>query len=316
MNNTITASAPGSLMITGEHAVLHGARALVGAVDARVDVQLTPRKDRRVGICSTLGRRLMDLDAPDVSPPFQFLARAIAAAASACPSGFDFNITATMPPDAGLGSSAAVTVAALTALHAFCHGGVMPDLDGLYRRAVAIVRAEQGIASGADIAAAVRGGVLFYTSSSAVLSRHTIFPDIVLIYAGYKTPTPEVIRRVEARRAVAPDGFRSLYSRMDACSEAADAAFAAIDWLRLATALQRGQALMEELGVCDAALADIVRRLHTVPGLGAAKISGSGLGDCVLALSSSREHLAIPSNFPYARIPVQFSTRGAKLHAT
>ena len=55
MSATIPSSAPGSLMISGEHAVLHGRHALVGAVDQRVRVMLTPRADDTIRICSALG---------------------------------------------------------------------------------------------------------------------------------------------------------------------------------------------------------------------------------------------------------------------
>lgn len=304
----IITSAPGSIMITGEHAVLHGARALVGAVDARVQVTLTPRTDRQVAIHSALGSRCTALDSPDASPPFQFAGRALALLGGGCPSGFDLDITADMPPDVGLGSSAAVTVATLAALHAWRDGGRAPAPETLHREALAIVRSVQGTASGADLAAAVWGGVLLYKQDPAVLRRHIVFPEATLIYAGYKTPTAEVIRQVEARRRDSHDGFRDLYARMDACTAAADAAFAAADWKALADTLSRGQALMDDLGVCDETLADIVRHLRAYPGIYAAKISGSGLGDCVLGLGRLSA-----GALPYRQIPIQFSARGTEI---
>ncbi len=306
----ITSSAPGSLMITGEHAVLHGARALVGAVDQRVQVQLTPRPDRQVEICSALGTRLTALDAPDASPPFTFIGRALALLGSGCPTGFRLEITADMPPDVGLGSSAAVTVATLAALHA--HRQDAPNPETLHAEALALVRAVQGAASGSDLAASVWGGVLLYTQKPEVLASHLQpFPDIALVYAGYKTPTAEVIRRVEARRATVADGFRDLYHRMDTCSAAANTAFATGDWQRLSEALLQGQLWMEELGVCDETLADIIRRLKGQPGITAAKISGSGLGDCILALGRLADDLP-----PYRCIPVKFNNQGVSVSIT
>ena len=46
------ASAPGSLMLLGEHAVLHGKPALVGALDKRITVTLTPMRHDRIEIIS------------------------------------------------------------------------------------------------------------------------------------------------------------------------------------------------------------------------------------------------------------------------
>lgn len=307
----ITTSAPGSLMITGEHAVLHGAHALVGAVDTRVQVTLDPRDDRLVIIHSALGSRRMSLDAPDPAPPFQFVGHAIARFADRCPSGFALDIQAGMSADTGLGSSAAVTVATLTALHRFCHQAPPPSPSALHQQALDIVRRVQGTASGADLAAAIWGGVLLYRQTPAVICRHCRFPPITLAYAGYKTPTAEVIRQVEARRACAADGFRDLYARMDACSLEASRAFAAADWRHLADTLINGQRLMEELGVCDPTLAAMISALREQPGIAAAKISGSGMGDCVLAIGSIPER----SVFPFQQIPVAFSKKGVTLES-
>lgn len=307
----ITTSAPGSLMITGEHAVLHGAHALVGAVNSRIQVILQPRLDRTVVIRSALGIRQMPLDCPDTTPPFQFAGQAISTYAESCPSGFDLHIIADMRADTGLGSSAAVTVAVLTALHTFCHATPPPSPEQLHEQALAIVRHIQGIASGADLAAAVRGGVLLYRQTPEVIRRFTRFPPVTLAYAGYKTPTAEVIRLVETKRAESADGFRNLYARIDACSIEASRAFAAADWQLLAVALTSGQQLMNELGVCDQALREMIGMLCDRPGIAAAKISGSGLGDCVLALGT----LPDGEILPYARIPVQFCQQGVMLES-
>jgi len=298
-------------MITGEHAVLHGAHALVGAVDARIHVTLDPHPDRIVEIRSALGTRRMSLDTPDLSPPFQFVGHAIALFADACPSGFTLDIQAGMRADTGLGSSSAITVAVLTALQTFCHQASHSSPSDLHRQALGIVRRVQGTASGADLAAAVWGGVLLYRQTPEVVQRYRNFPPITLSYAGYKTPTAEVIRQVEARRASTADEFRDLYARMDACSIEAGRAFATADWRHLADALTNGQHLMEELGVCDPTLTAMISALREQPGIAAAKISGSGIGDCVLAIGS------LPDNnvFPYQRIPVQFSHRGVMLNS-
>ena len=52
---SITTSAPGSLMLLGEHAVLEGSRALVCAINRRITVELRVRSDRVVKIVSELG---------------------------------------------------------------------------------------------------------------------------------------------------------------------------------------------------------------------------------------------------------------------
>ena len=58
----IKVSAPGSIMLMGEHAVLFGHRALACAVDKYMHVSLQPRDDRDVVIDSALANYHSSLD--------------------------------------------------------------------------------------------------------------------------------------------------------------------------------------------------------------------------------------------------------------
>ena len=64
--------------------------------------------------------------------------------------------------------------------------------------------------------------------------------------------------------------------------------------------------LMEQLGVCDDTLKDMVTRLQDDAGVLGAKISGSGLGDCVISLGIPSRKLE-----GYQNIPVKITDRGA-----
>ncbi|MBT3295783.1 MAG: GHMP kinase [Verrucomicrobia bacterium] len=304
MSATITSSAPGSLMISGEHAVLHGRHALVGAVDQRVRVTLTPRADDTIRIRSALGERRMQRTAIDASPPFTFIGAALAQHAAALPGGCDIVVEADFPHDIGLGSSAAVTVAMLAALQVWCRGG-RPASDPLRQEALQVVRSVQGMGSGSDVAASVFGGVVLYRMQHGVLERFIALPEIALVYAGYKTPTPDVVRRVEAGRHADPAAFAALFERFDHATLAAASAWRTGDWSALAGALSEGQAVMVALGVCDEALAAIIAQMERAPGMHAAKISGSGLGDCVLGMGRLG-----PVDCTYRQIPVALSARG------
>ena len=46
--NAYRASAPGSLMLFGEHAILYGQAALVTAINQRISVLLEPRNDEQI----------------------------------------------------------------------------------------------------------------------------------------------------------------------------------------------------------------------------------------------------------------------------
>jgi len=294
-------------MLSGEHAVLCGYSALVAAVAQWVRVHLQCRQDDKIRIQSDLGGCTMRREAPDAERPFHFVAAAIrAAAAGTLPQGFDLSIAADMPPDVGLGSSAAVTVAVYTAVYVHVHGE-MPAAPVLWRSCRDLIRGVQGCGSGADVAASVFGGLLLYAQEKGVLERFDKgFPSLVLGYVGYKTPTAQVIEIVQQRRYQQGALLLEQDVRMEQATQAAATAIRQNDQDALAGALQAGQAVMCAYGVCDENLAQLITRFEGQEGIKAAKISGSGLGDCVLALGRLPEGALAP----YRQIPVRIVAEG------
>lgn len=297
MNCSVTASAPGSLMLLGEHAVLHGKLALVGATNLRIHVALTPRADRRIVLRSNLGRAEMSLDRLRTTKPFRFVVAAIGLKKARLPTGFNLVIRSDFSHRVGLGSSAAVTVATLAALSAWTSGRV--SRARLLADGIRVIRGVQGLGSGADIAASVFGGIVAYRARPLSVRRVADSCPITVIYSGSKRPTPEVVRLVERARRRRPRLFRAVYDLMDLSSDIAAWAIRGRCWREFGEVLNINQGLMAAIGVSNAKLDAIVGALRSDPGIFGAKISGSGLGDCVVGLGRARRrrwpHLALPA---------------------
>ena len=73
----VKASAPGSLMLMGEHAVLRGQPAIVCAISKRLKVALTPREDQAVRLHSVLGEHETTLEELAPNDSFRFVLAAI-----------------------------------------------------------------------------------------------------------------------------------------------------------------------------------------------------------------------------------------------
>lgn len=269
-------------MLLGEHAVLHGFGAVVCAVDKRIKVTLTPRQDHSIVIHSALGEYQTSLDRLEVERPFRFVLASIKLFADQLPSGFLITIDSEFSDEVGLGSSAAVTVATLGALHQWLFGSL--DRDALFDAGVSVIRSVQGSGSGCDVAASVYGGVIYYEPVAAVLEKLDIVPEISLVYSGYKMPTVEVIKFVHERANQQPEKFNEIYRKIGECVRQGVLALRAQDWKKLGLILNENYKLQDELGVNDEVLQHIVDRLLSCPEILGAKISGSGLGDCAVAL--------------------------------
>jgi len=282
-------------MLMGEHAVLHGKHCLVAATDQRLQVYLKPRRDQSIQIHSALGQLSTSLDCLEVKPPFTFV---LAAIKNGKPkTGFDLEIQSDFTATVGLGSSAAVLVATTLALHALETNAEHNDkkiFDLAYQTLIEI----QGRGSGADLAASILGGVVRYCQQPFSWQKLQLtIPEITLVYSGYKTPTPEVIQIVEAARQKDPQKYARIFTKMDKAVMQADTNFNA--------SFSTCQHLMEELGVVDQTLQKIVDLFAPAP----AKVSGSGLGDCVIGLG---KYAKIGD---YSIIPAQLAIKGMLIHA-
>ncbi len=302
----IMASAPGSLMLLGEHAVLHGQPAIACAVDARMQVRLQPLDEPRLEIHSALGQYNAPLDTLPPHDPLRFPLAAVRLHAAALPHGLRLEIHSSFSHTVGLASSAAVTVATIGALHAFM--GHRPDPQRVLLDAVQVIRRVQGIGSGTDAAAAVYGGTVFYHADPPTARPLLATPPITVVYSGQKTPTVEVVRQLDARRATDPDRFARLFTAIGNSVQEAAAAIAADDQAQLGAILDQNHAWMQEMGLSTPALDEITAFLRAQPGIHGAKISGSGLGDCALGLGT-----ADCSQLPYETIPVTVSEQGLEV---
>ena len=298
---SIRASAPGSLMLLGEHAVLHGRRALVTSVNQRLTVTLTPRTDRQLEIRSALGTHQTALDELEPHPRFSFILAA-AAATPVVSSGLTIEVRSDFSDQIGFGSSAAVTVATVGALRRF--DGLSTDPRDVFLAARAIIRSVQGRGSGADVAASVYGGMVLYRAEPVELDPLDVQEPITAVYSGSKLPTPEVIRLVEEKRARDPARFEVLYDLMDRCAGEAARALRAGKRKEAGEVLDVGQGVMEAMGLSNPALDAIIRALRADPGICGAKISGSGLGDCALGLGRTG------ATFPFPVMPVEPAKQG------
>lgn len=279
-------------MITGEHAVVYGHPAVVCAIEARVTVQTEPLQSGRLDIASDIGEpeSYALSDWPGPVGQYRFVLACFEQFQHALPGGASVTITSDIDPTLGLGSSAAVTIACLGAF-----ARMAGDDTKLHTQALSIIRSIQGRGSGADLAASLRGGMLRYQlpvqmieavspGSAASVATLPAPPPLSLCYSGYKTPTGEVLAKIAAIQEGQKAAFDALYARMGASAQTAISAAEAQDWVAFGAELTAYQGMMAELGVSDATLDRLVADGHAHPGTLAAKISGSGLGDCVLAV--------------------------------
>lgn len=296
-------------MLLGEHAVLHGSRALVCAINRRITVKLYPLGDGTLEIDSSLGTYKSPLVNLQDHPSFKFVIQAVTQHRELIPSGLKLRIESDFSAEIGFGSSAAVTVATHAALMTWVNKQ-SPDNEVLFAAALQTVHAvQQGRGSGSDLVASVFGGAVSYHTAPDFLPVPISVP-ITAVYCGYKTPTPEVIRLVEEKRAADPDKFARIYAEIDASIPAAIDALRKHDLPAFGNILNTNQQLMIEMGVNTPELQEITMRLQRDPDVFGAKISGSGLGDCAVGVG----YCDLPADYKYPVYHLVITSAGCLYH--
>ena len=210
--------------------------------------------------------------------------------------------------------STIATLGALTKLTSNDRGDTWHS--NLHNEALAIVRHLQGRGSGADLATSLLGGMIAYQLPHSMLHgvpTTDVYanicplgapPPMGLSYCGYKTPTGDVLAKIAADRVGHETEFDAQYDQMGKNAKRCIEFAKLNDWPNMGRLMNDYQELMKTLGVSDAKLDQIVAQAQRHPGLLAAKISGSGLGDCVLSFGD------VPDGFA----PVNFADTGLRFH--
>ncbi len=271
-------------MLFGEHAVLYGKQALACAVNKRITVALAPRPDDTIAIHSAVGSHITSRHHIEPAAHLRFVIAALQS--RTLPTGFDLSIESEFSHLFGLGSSAAVSVATMAVLSLWLDHAM--DKKALFEQSVQIVRSVQSVASGTDVAASIYGGIVDYSMATATIEKlPSLFP-LTVVYSGSKRATPEVIALVRKHYEQAPALFDQLFCAMHLVSVQAKQAMLAQNWHEVGQLFTVQQGLMEAIGVSNKVLSDIVYAMRACPDILGSKISGSGLGDCVIGLGYTK----------------------------
>jgi phosphomevalonate kinase len=253
-------SAPGKLVLLGEYAVLHGAPAVVMAVDRRARVELVPSggerwsvkapplardelpfsvaADGRVHWHGTTGVGPQRLELVDRLIESMAAAGLIDAAA-ATPAAVTLDTRALFEDGAGggtklgLGSSAAATVALASALALWCgRDQLLADRLRWLETLLALHRGLQGgRGSGVDLAASLLGGLVSYRlgeEGTIAAADQLAMPEglhLVVLWTGRAADTGSMLRQLDARVAEGDRAVETALARLAELSEAGSEAF-------------------------------------------------------------------------------------------
>lgn len=283
----MAASAPGKLILFGEHAVVFGEPALSTAINLRTEVFARPHTEWLADGAS--------LDAPK----YRYVKAAVRHAWQNGPLWLE--IRSMIPTGAGLGSSAAVTVASLGALHALRSDFEPPAIA---REAFDIEHEVQGRASPIDTTTATAGGGILvrpdegpdllwtFTRDTRRWSLHRCpLPDLTFVvgHTGISAPTGPLVEEVKKRVDASPKAA-SMIREIGHITMDGVVALQRKDLVAAGALMDRDHELLNALGVGHPMLDRLVTAARTCSY--GAKLTGAGGGGSMVALTDQPEKTA------------------------
>lgn len=214
-------------------------------------------------------------------------ANSSAAGADAEGPGATVTIASSIPHERGLGSSAAV--AAAIARAAFDLAGAELDSETLFDLIQTAERVAHGTPSGIDARTVAATGAIRFNRGSVAPIR--IGEPLILAFAdtGHPGSTAQAVASVQALRAREPASTDALLSRLAEIAEHSIDDLATGDRGAVGAAMSEAHAILHRVGVSSDRLDAIVAAACDAGATGA-KLTGGGLGGCIIAVADSEAH--------------------------
>ncbi len=264
-----SASAPGKVILFGEHFVVYGEPAIAVALNLRVKVTAYKSQSTFIeGSKTALVDKAVDVALEAVNSKDR---------------NIYVKIESNLPVSVGLGSSAATASAIIAAITGLF--GVKLSKDELFKMALECEKTVHVNPSGIDPAVSVNGGALLYQRGVGIKPVN-LGEDFTLIIGntGEGRSTGAMVEKVRAfaeERKDVMDGLRKAYSSVVLRAlEALENG----DFGELGLLMDVNHGLLEAIGVSSFKINKLVYASREAGALGA-KLTGGGGGGCIIALA-------------------------------
>ena len=284
----ITGSAPGKVILCGEHAVVYGQPAIalpVMGVETRCVILAKPNNLHNEVVINDPGIGLKcSLEGLNPNNP---LRKTVALTLSALsldhlPS-CELRIHSTIPIGGGLGSSASVSVAIARAVSAFV--GHPLENESINDIAFEVEKLHHSTPSGIDNSVITYSKPLYYIKGTPSEWLEIKKPVSFLVAnTGIKGSTRNAVNMVRENWQASPDIYELIFKEIGEISRMMRSAFMSGLEMKIGELMTQNHALLQRLGVSLSQLDRLVESSISAGAFGA-KLSGGGLGGNVIVLS-------------------------------
>ena len=278
------ASAPGKVILFGEHFVVYGVKAILCSINKRVTVTAEKTSERKISINSKIGKLELEPDKPISeinSPlkPFYYLANK---SIENKDSGIRIQIDSEIPLGAGLGSSSACCVAGAAAIFKL-FGNI--SREEVLKLAIEAERTIFENTSGADCTVCTYGGIMEYDKNNGFKKiEHKPNFQLVIINSNIEHSTQSMVSKVKEFENKNTEEFSRLSDLESKLVEDVLKLVKENKIQEIGQKMNQNQKYLENIGISNKELTKMIR-IGQESSFGA-KITGSGGGGCIFALTN------------------------------
>ncbi len=280
-------TAPGKVILFGEHSVVYGRPALaapVNGVQARAQIEDLPKHPagniRLEAPQLRMGGWLHALEGEERL--VQAIQRALELLDARPSVALLVRLDSSLPVASGLGSSAAVSVAMLRGLAA--HLGLELTTERLSELALELEKLFHGTPSGIDTSVIAYGRPVYFVRGQAPLPLQPAAAlHLVIADSGRPSDTATVVAEVRQAWEAEPKRYEALFDAIGKVASQARSRIESGEGPPLGELMDENHRLLVELGVSSETLEGLVAAARAAGAQGA-KLSGAGRGGHILAL--------------------------------
>jgi mevalonate kinase len=277
------ASAPGKVILFGEHFVVYGVKAILCAINKRITVTAEKIEENIISIQSNIGnlelepnKNVSEINSP--LKPFYYLANKIIKNKN---TGIKIKVESEIPLGVGLGSSSACCVAGAAAISRLFSNTSKEEILKL------AIEAEKTIfqnTSGADCTVCTFGGIMEYDKENG-FSKIKSEPDFHLVIANsnIEHSTELIVKDVKSFKENNENEFLNLCKDEGKLVEDVLELFKKNNIKKLGEKVNENQRYLETIGISNEKIRKMIQ-IGKESSFGA-KITGAGGGGCVFALT-------------------------------
>ncbi len=298
----ISASAPGKIILLGEHAVVYGRPAIaVPVTQVSAKAFIFPEPYLPAGTISiqapNINLTAMLHELPSEHPLAAAVNSVLKELKVTDHPAFSLKVTSTIPVAAGMGSGAAVSVAIIRVISAFL-GQPLSD-DRVSELAFEIEKIHHGTPSGIDNTVITFRQPVFFIrddiNGNVVETFHVAAPfTIVIADTGIASPTSESVGDVRRAWQSNPGRYEQIFDEISEIVLAARVAIENGNIQNLGSLMNRNHELLVEMEVSAPKLDQLISVARSAGAIGA-KLSGGGRGGNMIALTKHINTASITS---------------------